>query len=50
MNSADQMAVTSEIARKGMLNESILNSSSYGPYGLWWKAFDLQQGHGQIQT
>ena len=38
MNSADQMAVTSEIARKGMLNESILNSSSYGPYGLMWKA------------
>ena len=38
MNSADQIAVTSEIARKGMLNESILNSSSYGPYGLMWKA------------
>ena len=38
MNSADQLAVTSEIARKGMLNESILNSSSYGPYGLMWKA------------
>ena len=38
LNSADQMAITSEIARKGLLNESILNSSNYGPYGLMWKA------------
>ena len=38
LNSADQMAITSEIARKGLLNESILNASSYGPYGLMWKA------------
>lgn len=53
LNSADQMAITSEIARKGLLNESILNSSNYGPYGLMWKAistYDSTTGQFQLQN
>lgn len=40
MNSADQMAVYSELERKGLLDQSIVNASNSGVYGLMYKAIN----------
>lgn len=53
MNSADQMSVNSELERKGMLNQNILNASNSGVYGLMWKAitsYDPENGFGLENT
>ncbi len=53
MNSADQMSVTSELERKGLLNQDILNASNSGVYGLMWKAitsYDPETGFGLANT
>ncbi len=40
MNSADQMGVYVELARKGWLNPSIVNNSSSGVYGMMYNAIN----------
>lgn len=51
MNSADQMSVYSELERKGLLNQDIVNSSNSGVYGLMYKAinnYDINNGGFQL--
>lgn len=53
MNSADQMSVYSELERKGLLNQDIVNSSNSGVYGLMYKAinsYDPLTGFGLQNT
>lgn len=53
MNSAEQMSVNSEIERKGLLNQNILNASNSGVYGLMWKAitdYNPMTGFGLANT
>lgn len=53
MNSADQMSVYSELERKGLLNQDIVNSSNSGVYGLMYKAitsYDPATGFGLENT
>ena len=40
MNSADQMSVYSELERKGLLNQDIVNSSHSGVYGMMYNAIN----------
>ncbi len=53
MNSADQMSVYSELERKGLLNQDIVNSANSGVYGLMYKAitsYDPATGFGLENT
>ena len=53
MNSADQMAVYSELERKGLLNQDIVNASNSGVYGLMYNAinaYDPATGFGLANT
>lgn len=53
MNSADQMSVYSELERKGLLNQDIVNASNSGVYGLMYKAitsYDPLTGFGLQNT
>ena len=53
MNSADQMSVYSELERKGLLSQDIVNSSSSGVYGLMYNAinsYDPEKGFGLANT
>lgn len=40
LNSADQMAIYSEMERKGLLNQSIINAQNSGVYGLMYRAIN----------
>ena len=53
MNSADQMAVYSELERKGLLSQDVVNSASSGVYGLMYNAiskYDPDKGFGLANT
>lgn len=53
LNSADQMAVYSELERKGLLNQDIVNTSNSGVYGLMYRAiaaYDPETGFGLANT
>ena len=53
MNSADQMSVYSELERKGLLSQDIVNNASSGVYGLMYNAinrYDPENGFGLANT